>query len=103
MHERKHLSLIGPCILFDSIRTERLRSAAAALIQRRDETGFCPHLLKLQCVHSRSPQIFRVEAFQPKGSGPNSAKGRTRSYLDWDHRPEFPRVERAVIVEGQDV
>jgi hypothetical protein len=53
MHDRKHLLLVGPCIVPDSVRTQRVRRAPAALIQRRDETGMCPHLLQsfFEIVH----------------------------------------------------
>src|SRR6516164_5536694 len=60
MHQSKHLSLIGPRIFLDSIRTERLGRTATTLIQRRNETGICRHFLKLLRVvtHCRSPKIF---------------------------------------------
>ena len=50
MHDRKHLLLVGPRIFFDSVETQRAGRAAAALIQRRNETGMCLHLLQLLFV-----------------------------------------------------
>src|SRR5215467_11435248 len=68
MYERKHLSLIGPGIFLDSIRTERLGRAATALVQGRNETGTCLHFLKLLCVvtHFWSPKIFEPRSCQIK-------------------------------------
>ncbi len=47
MHDRKHLSLVGPRTFLDSVRTQRLGRAATALIQRCNETGMCFHFLQL--------------------------------------------------------
>jgi hypothetical protein len=47
MHDRKHLVLVGPRIFADSVVTQRVGRAAAALIQRSNESGMCLHLLQL--------------------------------------------------------
>ena len=47
MHDREHLFLVGPRIFLDSIGTQRVGRAAAALIQRRNKPGMCLHLLQL--------------------------------------------------------
>src|SRR5919201_6047047 len=47
MHDRKHLLLVGPRPVLDSVRTQRAGRAAAALIERRNEPGMRPHPLQL--------------------------------------------------------
>src|SRR5262245_33323231 len=70
MHERKHLSLVGPRIFLDSVGTERLGRAATALVQRRNKAGICLHFLQLLWeVTHLGYLILRVEGvrvFQPK-------------------------------------
>src|SRR5262249_57829964 len=47
MHELKHLVVILPGVVFDTVKRQRMGSAATALIQRRDEPGLALHLLHL--------------------------------------------------------
>ena len=47
MHDRKHLFLAGPCALLDTVSFQRAGRAATALIQCRNETGVCLHLLQV--------------------------------------------------------
>jgi hypothetical protein len=54
MHKREHLGLVGPGTLFDSVKTQRARRAAAALIERGNKTGMGFHPLKLLLVEIRS-------------------------------------------------
>ena len=53
MHDRKHLILVGPRTFLDSVKTQRLGRAAAALIQRRNETGMRLHFLQLLFVEAK--------------------------------------------------
>src|SRR5262249_58314019 len=47
MHELKHLIVVVPGVIFDPVKCQRMRCAAAALIQRRDKAGLVLHLLHL--------------------------------------------------------
>src|SRR5262245_12885140 len=64
MHELEHLLLVGPCAVLDSVRPQRAGRAAAALIQRGDESGLRPHLLQLslEVAHVASHRVasFRI-------------------------------------------
>jgi hypothetical protein len=51
MHEGKHLLIAGPGILLNSVKAESFRRAAAALIQRRNETGTGLNFLQLFFVN----------------------------------------------------
>ena len=54
MHEIKHLIVVCPGMLLDSVKCQRVRGAAAALIERRDEPGMSLHFLKLFLVRDAS-------------------------------------------------
>src|SRR6516165_8155862 len=47
MHELKHLIVVIPGVILDPVKCQRMRCAAAALIQRRDKAGLVLHLLHL--------------------------------------------------------
>src|SRR5437764_15459115 len=51
MDDSEHLLVAGPCILLNSVKTQGFRRAAAALIQRRNETGTGLNFLQLFCVN----------------------------------------------------
>jgi hypothetical protein len=51
MHEREHLLIVGPAILLNSVKTQSLRRAPAALIQRRDEPGSGLNFVQLFVVN----------------------------------------------------
>src|SRR5215470_2405135 len=54
VHEIKHLIVVGPGVVLDSVQGQRVRGAAAALIQRRDESGMGLHFLQLLFVQDAS-------------------------------------------------
>jgi hypothetical protein len=47
VHNREHLVIVRPGILVDAVEAQRLRRAAAALVERGDESGFCSDFLEL--------------------------------------------------------
>ena len=47
VHERKHLRFVGPGALLDPVIKQRLGSAAAALVERRNEAGLRLDFLEL--------------------------------------------------------
>jgi hypothetical protein len=47
MHDGEHLLIAGPGILWNSVKTQGFRRAAATLIQRRNETGTGLNFLQL--------------------------------------------------------
>jgi hypothetical protein len=51
MDDGEHLLVAGPRILLNSVKTQGFRRAAAALIQRRNETGTGLNFLQLFCVN----------------------------------------------------
>jgi hypothetical protein len=51
MDDGEHLLVAGPRILLNSVKTQGFRRAAAALIQRRNETGTGLNFLLLFCVN----------------------------------------------------
>ena len=60
MHKRKHFLLVGPRTCLDSVIAQRLRRAAAALVQRRKEAALrsdFPLLLFFQAIHN-VPFVF---------------------------------------------
>jgi hypothetical protein len=50
MHDRKHLIVVGPSAVFDSIKTQGAGRAAPALIERGNETGMRLDFLQLLLV-----------------------------------------------------
>src|SRR5882724_9668456 len=60
MHDGKHLLLVGPRLVLDSVGTQGAGRAPAALIERGDEPGMSLHLLQLflEVIHLRH-LVFR--------------------------------------------
>src|SRR5262245_5420785 len=65
MHELKHLIVVVPGVILDSVKCQRMRCAAAALIQRRDKAGLVLHLLHLVSRAHRSPPSLTIVTPKP--------------------------------------
>src|SRR5262249_33868579 len=60
-HELKHLIVVSPGVILDPVKCQRIRRAAAALIQRRHKARFVLHLLRL---------LGRAHRWSPSRSAP---------------------------------
>src|SRR5262245_41547670 len=89
MHEIKHLIVVGPAVVFDSVKCQCVRRAAATLIQRRDEPGMVFRFLQLFCLHVGSchdasfsfrPRRIRL-LVEPSWASPRGASRPTTGWL----------------------
>ena len=108
VHEVEHLVVVAEGRLVDAVQLERLRRAAAALVEGGDEAGPITHFLELLLVHARSLTRSAMPVRQPsaRGRAPASSDAGARSPVALTeagigHGPDLDQIAQEVIGDGQ--
>ena len=93
VHQREHLVVARVLALVDAVELERLRRAAAALVEGGDEAGALLDLLVLVVVHGSPPFMKCSTERVVLPSSPYGIRTRAATLRGWCPRPLDERAE----------